>query len=97
MFQDRTLTCVECGMQFVFSAAEQERHAERGFANEPKRCPPCRQQRRKDRDPAGKGPREMHMATCSACGKEAMVPFAPDPAKPVYCDACFESHRPPRR
>ena len=39
MFEDKTLKCVECGSEFVFSASEQEFYAEKGFTNEPKRCP----------------------------------------------------------
>jgi len=31
--------------------------------------------------------------TCSDCGKEARVPFAPTPGRPVYCAACFPKHR----
>ena len=45
-YQDRTMTCVECGSGFVFSADDQEFHASKGFTNDPKRCPACRQSRR---------------------------------------------------
>jgi CxxC-x17-CxxC domain-containing protein len=45
-YQDKTLTCVDCGEQFVFTASEQAFYAERGFTNEPKRCAPCRQSRK---------------------------------------------------
>ena len=43
------------------------------------------------------GPREMHKATCSECGQECEVPFKPTEGKPVYCTACFQKHRKPRR
>ena len=39
------------------------------------------------------GPREMFSATCSSCGKEALVPFRPSGAKPVYCSDCFQTQR----
>lgn len=42
-YQDRQLTCVDCGSSFVFTAGEQEHHAKLGFTNEPKRCATCRQ------------------------------------------------------
>jgi CxxC-x17-CxxC domain-containing protein len=42
------------------------------------------------------GPRTMHAATCSACGKQTEVPFAPSGDKPVYCRECFQSRRPAR-
>ena len=39
------------------------------------------------------GPREMHKATCSECGKECEVPFKPTEGKPVYCKECYRSKR----
>jgi len=45
-FQDRSLTCVECNQPFTFSADDQQYHREKGYTNEPKRCPSCRQNRR---------------------------------------------------
>jgi CxxC-x17-CxxC domain-containing protein len=44
-YTDRTLTCVQCGQDFTFSADDQRYHAERGF-QDPKRCPTCRAERR---------------------------------------------------
>ncbi|MBP2652321.1 MAG: hypothetical protein H6Q74_3146, partial [Firmicutes bacterium] len=38
-YQDRTLTCKECGVNFEFSASEQAFYAEKGFQNDPSRCP----------------------------------------------------------
>src|SRR3989338_9028528 len=35
------------------------------------------------------GPREMHDATCSNCGKACQVPFKPTGSKPVLCSDCF--------
>src|SRR5689334_24560322 len=45
-YADKTLTCRDCGMDFVFTAGEQEFYAQKGFTNEPTRCPSCRQQRK---------------------------------------------------
>ena len=36
-YEDKTLTCLECGQGFTFSADDQAFHAEKGFTNEPKR------------------------------------------------------------
>ena len=85
MFEDKTLTCKECGEEFVFTASEQEFYAEKGFDNEPQRCKPCRD-KRKNR---GNGPREFHEAVCNACGGVAKVPFLPREDRPVYCSECF--------
>lgn len=45
-YADKTLTCRDCGTQFVFTAGEQEFYAQKGFTNEPARCPSCRQSRK---------------------------------------------------
>ena len=33
MFEDKTLTCADCGSQYVFTASEQEFYREKGFEN----------------------------------------------------------------
>ena len=48
MYQDKTLVCRECGAEFVFTASEQQFYAEKGFQNEPGRCPACRAARRQN-------------------------------------------------
>ena len=45
-FQDKTITCVDCNADFTFGADEQQKFAERGFTNEPKRCKACREIRK---------------------------------------------------
>ena len=39
------------------------------------------------------GPREMHPAVCSECGKDCEVPFKPAEGKPVFCRDCFAKKR----
>lgn len=39
---DKTLTCKDCGSEFVFTEGEQAFYKEKGFENEPQRCPNCR-------------------------------------------------------
>ena len=46
MYSDKQLTCVDCGAAFAFTAGEQEKYAQLGFQNEPKRCGPCRSARK---------------------------------------------------
>ena len=96
MAEDKQLTCVECNAEFTFTAGEQERHAELGFTNEPKRCPPCRAARKQSGGfggGGGGGQREMHEVVCADCGGVARVPFKPRGDKPVYCSDCFSKHR----
>ncbi|MBI4297801.1 MAG: zinc-ribbon domain containing protein [Chloroflexi bacterium] len=91
---DKTLQCVECGQEFVFTVAEQEFLASKGYVNQPKRCPNCRQARRDRRGSGGGyGSREMYPAVCASCGKETQVPFQPRQGRPVYCDECFAKVR----
>jgi CxxC-x17-CxxC domain-containing protein len=110
MNADRTLTCADCGQEFVFTASEQQFYTDRGFSD-PRRCRSCRAARKAQMGGsesssmgggyggAGGGgfrerrPREMFEATCSNCGKTAMVPFRPTSGKPVYCDDCFSRRR----
>ncbi|MGB3327598.1 MAG: zinc-ribbon domain containing protein [Thermomicrobiales bacterium] len=51
---ERTLTCRDCGQEFVFTLGEQEFYAQRGFS-EPQRCPSCRQARKAQRNAGGGG------------------------------------------
>ena len=44
-YEDKTLTCTECGQAFTFTADDQQYHADKGYMNEPKRCTSCRQAR----------------------------------------------------
>jgi CxxC-x17-CxxC domain-containing protein len=101
-YQDRVLTCKDCGTQFVFTAGEQEFFASRGLMHPPGRCPSCRAARKARIGEGGgseagyrsaRGPREMHTAICSNCGQEAQVPFVPRGDKPVYCSSCYEQVR----
>ena len=45
-FADKTLTCRDCGQEFVWTAGEQEFYQSRGLQNPPSRCPSCRAARR---------------------------------------------------
>ena len=45
-FADKSLVCRECGREFTFTAGEQEFFAQKGFTNEPGRCPECRSARK---------------------------------------------------
>jgi len=91
VYEDRTLTCRDCGEAFIFSAGEQRFFAEKGLTNEPQRCLDCRAAAKQAR--AGGGPRQYHAAVCGACGNQAMVPFAPRADRPVYCSTCFDKVR----
>ena len=101
-YQDKDLSCKECGAPFQFTASEQAFYAEKGFQNEPSRCPQCRAARKAQNNGANRRPsngggfreqREMFSTTCSACGVETQVPFKPTAGKPVYCRDCFQANK----
>ena len=54
MYNDKNLTCADCGQEFVFTASEQDFYAQRGFT-EPRRCPSCRASRKAARNAEGGG------------------------------------------
>ena len=99
-FEDKSLQCSDCGATFTFSADEQEFFQSKGYTNEPKRCPSCRQARKTERSGSdsygSRSQRQMHPATCAECGKETEVPFEPREGRPVYCSECYNKTRPSR-
>ncbi|MEE8414622.1 MAG: CxxC-x17-CxxC domain-containing protein [Dehalococcoidales bacterium] len=97
-FEDKSLQCSDCGTSFVFSADEQELFQSRGYTNEPKRCPECRQARKTERTGSSSfgGRRQMFPVVCAECGKETEVPFEPRGDRPVYCSDCYRKVRPNR-
>jgi len=108
VFQDKSIQCSDCGTTFTFSADEQESFASRGYANAPKRCPTCRQERKAQQNGNSSfgnsnyqssgyaSPRQMFPAKCAECGKDTMVPFEPRNGRPVYCSDCYRKVRPSR-
>lgn len=96
VYQDKSLQCADCGATFNFTAEEQDFFKSKGYTNEPKRCPTCRQARKQERHGDSGQPRQMFAATCAECGKSTEVPFQPRGDKPVYCSDCYRKVRAPR-
>src|SRR5215469_8529149 len=84
-FGDRTLTCVDCGEQFVFSAGEQIFYKQKQFQHEPKHCKKCKAKRTNMRA------RAETSVICAVCGAPTIVPFSPRQKRPVLCRPCFDS------
>jgi len=88
-FIDRTLRCVDCGDEFVFSAGEQLFFHDREFLNDRKHCRLCKSKRSHN---------TLRLRTdtrikCAACGVETTVPFRPTQGRPVLCHPCFQKAR----
>ena len=92
---DKSIVCRDCGTTFTFTENEQAFYREKGFENEPQRCPECRAARKQQTRGSkggsyGRTEREMFPAICAECGKQTMVPFKPNGEKPVYCKDCYQ-------
>ena len=97
-FENKSRPWAACGAAFDFTTEEQEFYQSKGFTNEPKRCPSCRQARKSERGGGSSygggssrygSPRQMFPVKCATCGKDTEVPFEPRGDKPVYCNDCF--------
>jgi CxxC-x17-CxxC domain-containing protein len=100
-FEDKSLQCSDCGINFTWSSQDQEFFQSKGYTNAPKRCPACRDARKAERGTTGGNSgfggngggystrSQMFPATCSDCGKATQVPFEPRNGKPVYCSDCY--------
>lgn len=47
---DKIIACKDCGAEFTFTENEQAFYKEKGFDNEPQRCPDCRRARKQQRN-----------------------------------------------
>lgn len=98
-FQDKVLKCIDCGLDFVFSAGEQLFFDSKKFRNKPKRCKACKAKRVAVlRMPFAAGENFQYMKvqteiTCSECGRLTTVPFRPTQGRPIFCRECFQRRR----
>lgn len=95
-FIDKLIECVECRVEFRWSAGEQRFFLEKGLNNPPKRCRNCKKAK-KNRIEAilsaralGKRFVVIMPVRCGDCGKQTTVPFYPSQGRPVYCRPCFD-------
>lgn len=85
-FEDKKLTCRDCGNEFVWTGGEQQFFADKGLNNPPSRCKECR-----NRVKQARADRPMFKIICKQCGKEGEVPFEPHNPADVLCKECFEN------
>ena len=83
-----TLTCSNCGKQFLLIDQEQVFLKQKQIPN-PSNCPSCRQTRRL----MLRGERALYKAKCQECGKDIIVSFNPDEAKSkILCKSDYEKY-----
>jgi CxxC-x17-CxxC domain-containing protein len=93
--QDRSIQCVDCGENFIWTAGEQAFFHDKGLKNEPKRCKPCKQAKNERlaaitaAQTSGTRQRIEVSVQCAQCGQQTTVPFYPSQGRPVYCRSCF--------
>lgn len=96
-YQDKTLTCRDCGAQFVFTAREQQFYADKGFTNAPVRCQNCRLKKKQaggqgnaaGRAATASADRQLYTIRCKKCGKEGKMATEPRDPNDVLCSDCF--------
>jgi CxxC-x17-CxxC domain-containing protein len=94
-YQDRSIKCVDCNEDFVWTAGEQVFFHDKGLKNEPKRCKPCKQAKNERlaaiaaAQTSGVRQRIEVTVLCAQCGQQTTVPFYPSQGRPVYCRSCF--------
>ena len=69
---DKNLTCKDCGAEFVFTEGEQAFYKEKGFENEPQRCPDCRKAK-KAQNNRNKDFRRQYMVYASIFTKKQFI------------------------
>ena len=95
VLEDKTIHCVDCSEDFVWSVGEQLFYAQKDLLNPPKRCKPCKlakTRRLADIEIAqatGKKHRVDVRAQCAKCLRSTTVPFYPSQGRPVYCKECY--------
>ena len=92
-YEEKTLRCRDCGLEFAFTIGEQEFYQSHGLQNDPSRCPTCRLARRRNRGGDPSRPRQMHSVVCAECGQETQVPFEPNEGRPVFCRDCYTKQK----
>lgn len=100
-YQDRTIKCVDCNENFIWTGGEQVFFHDKGLKNEPKRCKPCKQAKNERlaaiaaAQSSGVRQRIEVSVQCAQCGQQTTVPFYPSQGRPVYCRSCFLAGKTP--
>jgi CxxC-x17-CxxC domain-containing protein len=94
-FQDRSINCIDCGRDFIWTAGEQAFFRDKNLQNPPKRCKDCKQAKNERlaaiaaSQASGVRQRIEVTVSCARCGEVTTVPFYPSQGRPVFCRSCF--------
>ncbi|MBN2074410.1 MAG: zinc-ribbon domain containing protein [Dehalococcoidales bacterium] len=88
IYKDKSIQCSDCNTTFTFSAEEQEQFASRGYTNEPKRCPTCREERKSKQYANGGNAYNRSNSRNSGSYGNRSYNSAPRQMFPVVCATC---------
>ena len=94
-FQDKSIRCIDCNRDFVWTAGEQAFFRDKNLQNPPKRCKECKQAKNErlaaiaNAQASGIKQRIEVTVACARCGEVTTVPFYPSQGRPVFCRSCF--------
>ncbi len=94
-FNDTLLECIDCSVEFVWTAGEQIFFRDKSLLNPPKRCKDCKTAKNRRLEAieiariTGKRQKIEVTAECARCSEKTTVPFYPSQGRPVYCRKCF--------
>lgn len=85
-FENKKLTCEDCGTEFVWDASEQAFFAKKGFKKIPKRCRACRAKKQKEIEAEKANEREV---VCAKCGAKGTIRETLTPEEEALCFDCY--------
>jgi CxxC-x17-CxxC domain-containing protein len=94
-FVDRSIICIDCGKDFIWTVGEQVFFRDKQLQNPPKRCKECKQAKNERlaaialAQASGIRQRIEVSVNCARCSSSTTVPFYPSQGRPVYCRSCF--------
>lgn len=94
-FSDKEILCVDCDVNFIWSAGEQAFFRDKGLKNAPKRCKDCKKAKNERLSAiiaaqnSGVKQRIEVVVNCAKCDVKTTVPFYPSQGRPVYCRSCY--------
>lgn len=100
LMEDRTIDCIDCNSEFVWTAGEQTFYRDKNLKNPPKRCKECKQAKNRriaainDSMNSEIKQRIEVQVNCAKCSNSTTVPFYPSQGRPVFCRSCFLSMNP---
>lgn len=98
--EDKTINCIDCSKDFIWSVGEQSFFRDKGLQNPPKRCKPCKQAKTERIEAviaaqhAGVKQKIEVAVNCAKCNAHTTVPFYPSQGRPVFCRSCFIAMNP---